>query len=100
VKEYTRKYNLMITEILNQVCSQALYGNVKASRLFMELMGLLKTNQVVNNNFINRQNNIVQLNNIQLTDELIKNLNPDQVEQIERIIESEGYTATVKELMK
>jgi hypothetical protein len=85
-KEHSGKYKLMVGEIMDTLCSLALSNNIKAARLYMELMGMLKTSQVVNHNFINKQTNYVQVNGIEITEEIIKALSPEELKQIEHIL--------------
>src|ERR1700677_1157647 len=36
VKEHHSMFKLMVTEVVRKVCSEALYGNLKAAKLYME----------------------------------------------------------------
>jgi hypothetical protein len=86
-REQRMKYVFMISEIMNTLCGMALRQDVRAARLYMELMGMLKTDRVVNNNFINeRQTSHVQLNGIDLSEEMISNLSEQEKKQIVAIL--------------
>src|SRR5581483_6576501 len=99
-KEEAGKYRLMTSEILGKISSHALYGNVKAARLFMELMGMLKTNQVVNNNFINGQTNYIEVNGVKITREVINGLSRLERLQIEDIISASLHNKELEAAMK
>ena len=61
----------------------------------MVLMGMLKSSQVLNQNFINKQTNYVQINGIELTEEKIKSLNKEQLMQIEGILKNDTQLSDV-----
>ena len=86
VKEHNNMFKLLATEVLRKVCSEALYGNLKAAKLYMEIMGVLKTSQTVTNNFITDTQNYVQINGIVFNDELVDGLSLEQLTEIEKIV--------------
>lgn len=86
VKEHNNMFKLMISEVLRKVCSEALYGNLKAAKLYMEIMGVLKTSQTVTNNFITDTQNYVQINGIVFNNDLVEGLNLEQLTEIEKIV--------------
>lgn len=86
-KQHTAIYKLMSTSVLRLLYSQSMYGNVKAARLYMELMGIIKTGRtVVNNNFAGGWKEQLNVNGIELTEELLDSLNPEYKEKIESIL--------------
>jgi len=85
-KEQTAKYKVVIGELMNKLGTMGLSGNISAIRLYMELMGMIKTSHIVNQNFVNTQTNYVQINGIELTEEKIKALTKEQLLQIESIL--------------
>jgi len=87
-KEHTAMYKLMATSVLRQLYSQCMYGNVKASRLYMELMGVIQTGRTtVNNNFVGGwKEEQLKLNEVEITEELIDNLKPEYKTKIESLL--------------
>ena len=83
---HTSMFKIMVTDVLRQLYIQTTYGEVKAARLYMEIMGVLKTGKTVNNSFINNQHNHLKINNILLTEEVLQSLNTEQLQQIEGIL--------------
>ena len=62
-------------------------GNVKAARLYFELLGYLGGQSGLNTT-INTQNNYIQINGTVFSQESIKHLKPEQLNQIENLIKN------------
>ena len=85
--EHAAIYKLMVTDILRQLYSQSIYGSVKAARLYMEVMGVLKSGMVVNQNFLNASQDKLKINEVAITQEVINKLEPATQERILEMIE-------------
>ncbi len=86
-KEHTAMYKLLATSVLRQLYSQCMYGNVKASRLYMELMGVIQTGRnTINNNFIGGWKEQMKVNDVEITEELIDSLKPEYKEKMEALL--------------
>ncbi len=96
-KEEVGKYRLMVCAVLNKLSCYAIQGDMKAARLFLELMGMIKTNK----NFVNGQDNYVEVNSVKITDEVINNLNHTEKVMIENVIyasaHNRGLVAEIEE---
>lgn len=88
-EEYTSTFKLMVSDVLREVCAMALRGDIKAARLFLEFMGIVKTNNTINNNIVNTQHNYMQINGIPIDEKLIDKLSIEQCNQIEAILISD-----------
>jgi|GEM_PF-1752026 len=78
-------FKIMVSDVVRQLYYQSTCGHIPASRLYLEIMGVLKTGKTVNNNFINPQNNL-KINNVELTEEVLQGLGAEQLKQIEDIL--------------
>ena len=85
--EEMRKFKFMSDRVLAKVYKYAMNGEVKAARLYFEVMGNLG-NQSGLNSTINTQNNYIQINQTKLSQETIKYLSPEQLNQIEAVLQS------------
>jgi hypothetical protein len=85
--EHAAIYKLMVTDILRQLYSQSIYGSVKAARLYMEVMGILKSGMVVNQNFLNGSQDKLKINEVAVTQEVIDKLEPTTRERLLEMIE-------------
>ena len=81
----TEMFGAMKFDVMMRMCSAALAGDIKAARLYLELTGSLKPENKINNNFISNSSNI-QVNGITLNQQVLQNLSPGQLKQIEEII--------------
>ncbi len=75
----------MTARVLASAFKFALEGDMKAARLYLDMVGNGET-QMRNNTFIETQNNFIQINKTIISQDIIKRLNPEQLEQIENII--------------
>jgi hypothetical protein len=82
------QFKFMTPEILAGVCKLARNGDVKAARLYFEIVGAIHKQQ--SNTVINEQNNYIQINNTILSQENLKQLSKEQLNQIEHIISGIG----------
>lgn len=84
-KEYLTNIKVMTPKVISTLLNSALNGDVKASKLFLEITGQLNREQA-NPTYIKNQNNYLQINNTRLTEEAIKNLPQEKLLQIEELI--------------
>ena len=66
--------------------SLAINGDTKAAKLYFSVMGDLNNDHPLNNTLIQNQNNYIQINGTVLSQEAIKQLNPEQLNTIESIL--------------
>lgn len=86
--EEMRKFKFMADRVLAKVYKIAVSNSdVKAARLYFEVLGYLG-NQSGLNNIIKTQNNYIQINQTKLSQETIKQLSHEQLIQIEGILKS------------
>lgn len=86
-EEQIKQFKFMADRVLAKVIKLAVVGegNIKAARLYFEIIGGLN-NQ--NNTSIKTQNNFIQINGTVLSQETIKQLNPEQLNTIENILKA------------
>lgn len=90
--EQISKYKAMATILMGNLFQNGMNGDVKASRLFLELSGFAgiagqsDPPPVVNNNAT--QNNYLQINGTMVTQETLSHLLPDQLMQFENLVKS------------
>ncbi|MES2427102.1 MAG: hypothetical protein V4560_09015 [Bacteroidota bacterium] len=85
--EYTERidqFKLMTPNLLANVFKVAAKGDIKAARLYFEMVGAI--NKKNGNTVVNEQNNYIQINNTILSQENLKQLTANQLNQIESII--------------
>jgi hypothetical protein len=82
------QFKYMAPKILAGVCKLACNGDVKAARLYFEMVGAINKKQP--NTVINKQNNYIQINNTILSQENLNQLSKEQLNQIEHIISGIG----------
>jgi hypothetical protein len=84
----TEQFKYLAPKILAGVCKLACNGDIKAARLYFEMIGAINKQQP--NTVINEQNNYLQINNTILSQENLKQLSKEQLNQIEHIISGIG----------
>jgi hypothetical protein len=86
--EQIQKFKFTADRVLAKVIKMAVagQGNVKAARLYFEVMGLLNNGHTSGNTLIKNQNNYIQINGVTLSQEKIQNLKPEQIKLIEDVI--------------
>jgi hypothetical protein len=97
-KEYTshpeftaqvEQFKFMSHNILANVSKHALNGDMRAAKLYLEMVGAINKQQP--GTVINKQNNYIQINNTILSQENLKQLTADQLNQIENIVTNKEY---------
>lgn len=82
-KEIDEQFKFMIPKVMAEVLRQAINGDIRAAKLFLEVSGGNRTKTRIKN-----QNNFIQINGIELTEEKISKLKPEQLEAIEAVLQS------------
>ena len=87
--EQMLQFKIMADRVMAKVLKIAVLGegNVKAARLYFELLGYLGGQSGLNTT-INTQNNYIQINGTVFSQESIKHLKPEQLNQIENLIKN------------
>ncbi|MEO7214665.1 hypothetical protein [Mucilaginibacter sp.] len=78
------QFKLMSHEILANVFRFARKGDMKAARLYFEMVGAINKNST--HTVVNEQKNYIQINNTILSQENLKQLTAEQLLQIENIV--------------
>ena len=82
------QFRFMTSKVLAKVFQFAVNGDTGAAKLYFNLMGFMNNGQAPINTLIENQNNYIQINGTVLSQETIKNLNPDQLNTIESILKT------------
>jgi hypothetical protein len=97
IKEYSahplylaqlERYRFLTGKVLARVFYFAVNGDIGAAKLYLTAMGCLNNVQPPASSMIQNQNNFIQINNTILSQETIKNLSADQLQNIESIIKA------------
>ncbi|MEO8887084.1 MAG: hypothetical protein ABI367_13555 [Mucilaginibacter sp.] len=83
------QFKLMSNQILVNVFKYASNGDIRAARLYFEMVGTL--NKQPAGTVVNAQNNYIQINNTILSQEKLKQLSDEQLTQIENIVTKKEY---------
>ena len=78
----------MNSTMLARLYKFALKGDVGAAKLYFRVTGLLENKEASNNSQIQTQNNFIQINGRVLSQENIKHLNTEQLNNIETILKT------------
>lgn len=84
----TERFKFMSHTLLAKVFRFASNGDMRAARIYFEMVGSINKQQ---NDTINTQNNYIQINNTILSQENLKQLTPEQLNQIENIVTNKEY---------
>jgi predicted transcriptional regulator len=83
------QFKFMAPKVLANVFKFAVNGDMKAARLYFEMVGAINNQQP--NTVVNEQNNYIQINNTILSQENLRQLSAEQLNQIENIITNCEY---------
>jgi len=78
------QFKFMTSKLLATVFKYANNGDMRAARLYFEMVGVLNKNQP--NTIVNGQTNYIQIKNTILSQENLKQLSEEQLDRIEKII--------------
>ncbi len=81
------QFRFMTAKVLSTVFKLAMRGDIGASKLYLNVMGCLN-GQTPGGTFIQNQNNFIQINGTVLSQETVKQLNPEQLNSIEAVLKS------------
>lgn len=85
--EQLKQFRFIADRVLTKVIKAASLGDMKAARLYFDVMGNFG-NQFGGNTTINTQNNYIQINQTKLSQEIVKQLSPEQLNQIEAVLQT------------
>ena len=74
--EQVEQFRFMTSKVLTKVFQFAVTGDMRAAKLYLNVIGNLN-GQPSNNILIQNQNNFIQINGTVLSQETIKHLNPE-----------------------
>jgi predicted transcriptional regulator len=83
-KAEIEQFKYMTPKLLANVFKLASNGDTKAARLYFEMVGAINKQQ--SNTVVSKQNNYIQINNTILSQENLRHLSAEQLNQIENII--------------
>jgi hypothetical protein len=78
------QFKMMTPKVMAKVFKFAVNGDMRAARLYLEMVGAINKRQ--GNKVVNEQNNYIQINNTILSQETIKRLSAEQLNQIESVV--------------
>jgi hypothetical protein len=79
------QYRFMTSKVLSKVFKFAVNGDIRAAKLYFEIVGNINS-QPGHNTLIQQQNNYIQINGTVLSQESIRQLTPEQLARIEGVI--------------
>ncbi|RCU42451.1 hypothetical protein EIZ47_08855 [Chryseobacterium lacus] len=82
-KEIEQQFKFMIPKVLGEVLRAAINGDMKAAKIYFDVVSGPKDKTK-----INTQNNYLQINGILIEEEKLSRLKPEQLKQIEQILHS------------
>jgi hypothetical protein len=86
--EEIEQFRFMTSKVLARVFQFAVTGDTGAAKLYFSVMGYNNNGQAPNNALIKNQNNYIQINGKMLSQETVKQLNPEQLNIIETILKT------------
>lgn len=84
--EQLKRFRFMADIVLARVIKQAAQGDIKAARLYFEIMGDFSKQAGINPTF-NTQNNYIQINGNVISQDIVQQLSPEQLNQIEAVLQ-------------
>lgn len=85
---HMEQFKFMAPGLLANVFKFATKGDMRAARLYFEMVGAINKQHT---NTVNEQNNYIQINNTILSQENLKQLTAEQLNQIENIVANKEY---------
>ena len=86
LQQQMEQYQMLAPKIIDRLFVAARHGDTKAAKIYLDSVVKLNTLQANKTTVINTQNNYVQINNTVLNQEILQQLKPEQLKQIEEII--------------
>lgn len=88
-KAEIEQFKFMTPKLLANVFKLACNGDTRAARLYFEMVGAINKQQA--NTIVNERNNYIQINNTILSQENLRHLSTEQLNQIENIITKQTF---------
>jgi len=82
--EEMEQFKMMAPEVMANLFRLAVRGDIRAARLYLDTVGV--TNNQQRNTIVSNQNNYIQINNTILSQENLKRLSAEQLNQIESVV--------------
>lgn len=86
--EQVEQFKLMTSKVLAKVFQFAINGDIGAAKLYFNVVGFANNVQTPKKTLIQNQNNYIQINGTVLSQETVKQLNPEQLNTIETILKT------------
>jgi hypothetical protein len=81
--EHLEQFRFMGQKVLSKMFEMAMNGNVRAGRLYLEMVGGIGDGK---GRGVRNQTNYIQVNNLVISEERLRELSPDQLGRIETIL--------------
>jgi predicted transcriptional regulator len=81
--EALEQFKFMTSKVLVKVFNYAVQGDVRAAKLYLETVENIGRNKV---SLHNTQNNFIQINQLKVTQEELKQLKPEQLRKVEDLL--------------
>lgn len=81
-------HNFMASGVFEKLAVQAMHGSVSAARLYMQLLGIIKTERTQVNNTLIYGEKKLKIEDVELTEELINNLDPQYRYKIAELLKT------------
>jgi len=82
--EHKEKFKLMITKVLSKVLQLALKGDMKAAKIYLNMV--TEKENLRNSSIVQNQRNYIQINNLKITTDEFEKLPIDTIEEIESLL--------------
>jgi predicted transcriptional regulator len=82
--ETIEQFKFMTSKVLAMVFKFAVNGDMRAAKLYLETVGDIGNDRSL---IHNTQNNYIQINQFKLSQETIQQLTPDQIKQVETVLQ-------------
>jgi hypothetical protein len=82
------QFRFMTSKVLARVFKFAVNGDMRAAKLYFNVIGSFNNGHTSNSTLIQNQNNYIQINGMVLSQQTIKHLNPEQLNSLETILKA------------
>ena len=86
--EHAEQFRFLRSRLFAKIYQFALKGEIKAAKLYFDIIGNNLNSQPASNTLIENQNNYIQINGTVLSQENIKLLSSDQLKAIENMLKT------------
>lgn len=84
--EHEEKFKLMTTKVMSKVLQLALKGDLKAAKIYLNMVIESETSNLRNSSIVHNQSNYIQINNLKIKTEEFEKLPTDTLEKIETLL--------------